>query len=329
MTTYPVSSRGYNSSFRGALNPSAFYQVGGSDFGQPAPGTPSLAYNSGAGSLAMSTAHVKITWITTEGESLPSAEATAAISASSGAFTITQPTVPSGAGQGATVVGWRVYSSAAASSEELNSSALSTTQAQSTFVINKRGGGTSTLTGFPIATTAVQVLIYGTGATVPTIDGSGIQTAFPSVPPNTTADYDFIVPNSGSQWKTYKPVNFQRPNGEPETAGISLSANLDCISPLYPGATPGATTYTQVTVANGVYMVMNGYLFQATQAGSQSTATTFIGWAAFNTTIGGTTTDGSVTWTCLGKAVLVRAHFANSTASAAYPQQQQYDLFEL
>lgn len=316
-----TSSKGFNSSFRGANSPSAFYQVTTGSFGEPAPAAPALTYHAGSGSLATGTAFVKVTWITAEGVSLPSVEAGVAISASTGAATVVQPTVPT---VGATVIGWQIYSEGSATGEALNTAAASATPSPAPIVTSE-----GSEIGFPIATTSVLLKVYGTGAAVPTIDNSGSQPAFTPVPANTTADYDFIVPNSGSQWKTYKPVQFQRPNGVPETAGISLSANLDCIAPLYPGATPGTSTYTQVSVANGTYMVMNGKLFQATQAGSQSTAATFVGSAAFNVSKGTTVTDGSVTWLCLGTAVLVRAHFANSTAGALTPAQQQYDLFEL
>lgn len=321
MTTYPTSSRGYTSSYRGAQAPSAFYEVLSSDFGEPAPAAPSLTYHAGSGSLATGTAYVQVTWITAEGVSLPSTEAVAGLAAGSAAVTVAQPTVPT---TGQTIIGWQIYSAATTADELLNTVAASSTPSPAPIVTTEGNE-----TGYPIATTSVLLKVFGTGVAVPTIDHSGIQTAFPSVAPNSTADYDFIVPNSGSLWKTYKPVQFIRPNGNPETVGISLSANLDCISPLYPGATPGTSTYTQVSVANGTYMVMNGSLFQATQAGTQSTAATFIGGAAFQVTKGATVTDGSVTWTCLGKAVLVRAHFANASSSAATPTQQHYDLFQL
>jgi hypothetical protein len=72
---------------------------------------------------------------------------------------------------------------------------------------------------------------------------------------------------------------------------------------------------------------MNGYLFQATTSGT--TATTFIGFSAFNLTKGATTPDGSVVWTSFGKATLVRARFANVSTTAATPNDQQYDFWEV
>lgn len=311
------SQRGYNSSARTALNPRAFYEVFGTDFGATAPAAPSLAYNSGAGSLAEGTAYVKITWITAQGESLPSAEASQAIAAGSGAVTITQPTVPT---NGQTVVGWRVYSADATGAEALNAATNSTTQAQQSFTVSNGSGGTSTISGFPISTTAVQVLIYGAGASVPLVDRSGIQNALPSVGANTSVDYVLVVPNQGSEWRQQSAVSYIRPDGTAETVGISIGG-VDVINPLYPG------TSTNVTAGTGVssYIVLNGYLYQATTSGE--TTSTFIGPGAFNQSRGATTTDGSVVWTSLGKASIVRIRFVNSTDSAAVPAAQEYDLF--
>lgn len=319
-------SRGYDSSYRGSNAPGAFYQILTSDFGEPAPAAPVLAYNAGSGSLATGTAHVKVTWITAEGISLPSADAAVAVSASTGAVTVTQPTVPT---NGATIIGWQIYSQGS-SGVLLNTVAASTTPSPVTLATTE-----GSETGFAIATTSVRIGVYGTGAVVPAVDQSGIQAPLPSVPAAGTAsaaggsaDYYFIVPNSGSLWKNYKPVDVARPDSVVETAGISAAFPFDCQSPLYPGATPGASTYTQVSVAPGTYVVMNGILFQAIQTGSQNTAATFVGAAAFNVAKGTQVTDGSVTWLCLGKATLVHARFENTGNAAAIPAAQEYCLFQ-
>jgi hypothetical protein len=313
------AQRGYNSSFRGALNPKAFYEVFGTDFGATAPAAPSLAYNAGAGSLAESTAAVKITWITKNGESLPSAEATASIAAATGAVTVTQPTVPT---NGATVIGWRVYSGNGSGSEALNAASNSTTQAQSSFTVSNGSGGTTTITGFPIATTAVQVLIYGAGAAVPVVDRSGIQNALPSVSANDSFDYVLVVGNQGSLWRQQSAVDYIRPDGTSETVGVSIGG-VDVINPLY----PGTSTDVNAGVTPASYCVLNGYLYQCTTSGE--TAATFIGAGAFNQSRGATTTDGSVVWTSLGKASIIRIRFLNSTGSAAVPAAQEYDFFAL
>lgn len=306
----PTVSKGYASSFRGAKAPAAYYEVLQSDFGQVGGAAPALAYNAGAGSLAMSTARAAITWVTAQGESLISTEATVAISAGTGAFTITQPTVPT---NGGTVIAWRVYSgSGGAGTELLNVAGSSTTQVQSNFVTTQ-----GTLLAFPVATTAVQVLIYGAGAGIPTIDQSGIQQALPSVGANSAADYFIRVPNSGGSFDTQKSVGFARPQGIAEAAGITL-ATADLVNTLYPGV--------NTSVNAGVYMVMANTLYICSTAGT--TATTFIGGAAFNQTKGQTTTDGTVVWTSLGKSSLIKLRFSNASGSAAIPVAQEYDFFQ-
>ncbi len=316
------SSRGYNTSYRGSSAPGAFYAVFTGDFGEPAPAAPALTYHAGSGSLATGTAFVKVTWITQEGASLPSAETGVAIAASTGAATVAQPTVPT---NGETVIGWQIFSEGSSNGEALNTVSSSTSPAPAAISTNS-----GSVIGYPVATTSVLLKVYGTGAGVPTFDASGVQPALPVIAANTSADYYFIVPNGGSLWKNYKPVYTFRPDSIVETSGIVLSLPLDCVSPLYPGATPGSSTYTQESVAPNTYMVMNGNLFVSTQTGSQDTAATFIGGAAFNVSKGTSVTDGSVTWLCLGKATLVRARFANVTTggTALVPTAMEYDLYQ-
>jgi hypothetical protein len=308
---YPSTSKGYLSSYRGVNAPGAYYEVKQTDFGALGGAAPSLAYNAGAGSLASSTARAAISWITAQGESTVSTEATVTISASSGAFTITQPTVPTNNG---TVIGWRVYSSSgAAGSALLNTAPTSTTQVQSNIVTTQ-----GTLLAFPIATTSVQVLIYGTGQAEPAFNNSGIQQPLPSVGANTTSDYYIIVPNAGSMFGTQPSTNWMRPQGIPDGTGITATM-IGYQMPLYPG--------TSASVSVGAYMILNSYLFVCTTAGT--TASTFIGFSAFTTTRLGTTTDGTVTWTCLSKAGLINLRFSNASGSAAAPVAQEMDFFQL
>jgi hypothetical protein len=269
---------------------------------------------------------VQIAWITAEGDTLPSTEKGVAVSASTGAVLVAIPAIPT---NGATIIGWTLFTAGTTTTEEQNTVAASTSPAPSTIATTQ-----GNISGFPIATTSVLLKVYGTGAVPPVVNQSGIQQPLPSVAQNSTADYDFIVPNTGSQWKVYKSVQVVRPDGTPETSGIVLSSALgDCIQPTYGQLTNNASgVYQQVAVPNGTYVVVNGYLYVATQSGSANTASTFsaqyAGFAAAQTK-GATFTDGSVVWQSLGKAALVRVHFGNVTGSAATPAAQQYDLFEL
>ena len=110
-----------------------------------------------------------------------------------------------------------------------------------------------------------------------------------------------------------------RPEGIQDPAGLALT-RMDCIAPEYPG------TGEAVTEDSNTWFVMNGYLFLCTTSGT--TASTFIGFAAFNTTFGATTTDGTAVWTCFGKATLVTATFVNATSGSLTPATQSYDLFQ-
>jgi hypothetical protein len=149
----------------------------------------------------------------------------------------------------------------------------------------------------------------------------GVQNYLPLIPSESTTDYIFIIPNTGSEWKVQKSVNFARPNGTTETAGVEIDT-VDCIQPEYPGTS--AAVLAGTTPAS--FFVMNGYGFQATTSGT--TASSFIGFANFKTAKGATTTDGSVVWTALGKVALIRARFANLSASPATPAAQEYDFWE-
>jgi len=317
-----LSSRGYDSSYRGSNAPGAFYQILTSDFGEPAPGAPTLTVRTASGTITSTTSNIKLTWITAEGVSLPSTNTGITVNSADGGVSIVIPTAPT---TGAPVIGYQIYSQGSTGAPLLNTAGI--VPAPQTFQTTS-----GPVIGFPITSTTVFQNSFGTGAGVPLVDQSGIQPALPSVSAASasasgTADYDFIVPNSGSQWKTYKSVGYMKPSGVAETPGLSMVANLDCLAPLYPGATPGTSTYTQVSVTPGTYMVMNGNLFISTSA-TANIAATFIGGAAFAVTKGTSVTDGSVTWLCLGKAVLVRAHFINNGSNAQTPVQQETDIFQ-
>jgi hypothetical protein len=128
---------------------------------------------------------------------------------------------------------------------------------------------------------------------------------------------------------------------------MAVGTAMDCMMPTYdqltinPLAVPGGpnfdpfnpTGYEQVNIKPGTYVVVNGYLYQATQPTTLANTGRFFGpqpagFAAAQAK-GSTFTDGGVIWTCRGKACLVRVHFANVSGSAATPVAQQYDLFQL
>lgn len=326
-----MPSRGYTSSARVASPPSAFYEVLSTDFGLAAPGangttldggwsTSNLAYNAAGGNLGGGTAHCKITYVTAQGESKPSSDATVSISAGSGAFTVTFPVIPSATSgspeaTAAPVLGFRIYSNSSTSTLLNRTTDFdATTQAALISVACSSGTLTNVI---PVSKTTAQVQTYGAGAAVPVIDQSGIQLALPVIGANTTVDYYLRVPNSGGLWEIQKSVEFMRPQGATESAGIT-TANMDCLAPVYPGVS--------TAVSLDAYMVLNGYLFRCTASGT--TAATFIGYSGFNTAKFGTTTDGTVTWTCYGKSVLIRIHFSNSSGSSASPVAQEYDFWE-
>ena len=318
----------YNNRAYVSAAPGAFYTIAATDFGAPVPAAPSLTYHAGSGSLATTTATVQVTWITQEGVSLASASATVAVTAASGGVTVAQPTVPTGQQK---VIGWQIYSTGTTTDALLNSASTSTSPAPAAISTNE-----GSEIGYLVATTSVLLEVYGTGAAPAVVDFSGIQPALPSIAAQHTAEYYAIIPNTGSQWKQQKSVQSMCSDGVPETAGITLN-RLDFIQPVYPGAAnqpqgganPPSSTYTQASVAPGTYMVMNGYLFQATQLASASTAATFIGYSAFNLSKGSSTTDGSVTWLSFGKAGLLRFDFGNLSASSATPAARSYDCFQL
>jgi hypothetical protein len=308
-----IPSRGYSSSARVSNAPGAYIEILQADFGVLGGAAPVLTPSALGGSLATSTARVAVTWITAQGESKASAEATTSVTGPTGSVSIAQPTVPTTV-NGNVVLGWRVYSSSGGAGSALLNTA-GTVQTQVPFVTSE-----GVLYGFPIATTTVVLQVYGTGQAEPAVDFSGAQPAMPSVPANSTVDYFFRVPNTGSQWKVFKSVHFMRPEGIADPAGLTFGP-LDCTSPEYPG------TSATVTAGETSYFVMNNTLFIAIVSGT--TAATFIGGAAFRVPNGATVTDGSVTWLSLGKRALVRARWSNVTTGALTPASQEVDIFEL
>lgn len=330
-----MASGKYNNRAYVSNAPGAFYHIAASDFGVAAPTlSANLTLATGSGSLATGTTAVEVTWITNEGVSLASASETIATITSSG-VTVTQPTLPAVPNGGVqNVIGWQIYSATstgtpASSTIKLNT--LSTVPAPVNITTTE-----GTEVGFPVATTSVLVKSAGTGSVPSTLDNSGIQQALPAIQAQHSVEYYAVIPNAGSQWKQQKHVDYMNPDGISETLGIVLH-QIDFIQPVYPGAAnqpqgganPPSSTYTQVSVAPGTFMVMNGYLFEAVQAASGSTAAAFIGFSKFNLAKGSQTTDNNVTWQSYGKAGLARFQFSNISSSTATPAVRGYELFQL
>jgi len=326
-----AGSKGYNSRAYVSAAPGAFYIIAASDFGQAVPVLVTLTTGTNASASLSTTGNVFVqtTWVTAEGEGAASVEVSVGINTTTTKHTVLvqQPIVPT---NGQTILGFRIYSSYVTATELLN-----TAPTGGTSVVTTQG----TLTGVVLLSSNTSatstILAIGAGAAPPSYDQTGIQQALPVVTANTTTEYYAIVPNSGSQWKQQKSVDFMKSDGTLETVDIVLN-HLDFVQPVYPGASgqpaggtnPPSATYTQATLGPNVYMVMNGYLFVSTQATSTTTATAFIGWSAFNTTKGQSTTDGNVTWLCLGKAGLVRFQFGNVAVGNHTPTAMTYELFQ-
>lgn len=311
-------SRGFTSSARISSHPGAYAEILSTDFGVGGSGgtAPALTPSASGGSLATTTARVAVAWITASGLTQVSLEATAAVTGPTGSVSVVKPTTPTVGANAQPILGWTIFSSSGGAGTPLLNVA-GTNPASVPFVTTH-----GTIQGFALTTTPVVIQIYGTGQAEPTTDQSGNQDVLPTIAANTTVDYYFRIPNTGSQWKVQKSVEWMRPQGVAEPGG-TLVGPMDCISPLYPG-TGQVVTASQATP---VYFVMNGFLFKAITSGT--TAATFIGFSNFNTNRYGTTTDGTVVWMCFGREVLVRCHFGNNSASPVTPVAQEYDLFEV
>ena len=330
-----MASGKYNNRAYVSNAPGAFYRIAASDFGVAVPAAASLILETGSGSLGTGTTSVEIAWVTNEGLGKPSAVAVLATPTNTDAINVAIPSLPALPNNGTQeVIGWVLYSANSSALPSVGLLAQNTTGTTPAPVSITTTQGI--VTGFLVATTNVLLTAKGTGAGVAVYDATGVQPPLPSLAQDASIDYYAIVPNTGSQWKQQKNTQYMNPDGINETLGIILH-NLDFIQPVYPGASdqpqgganPPVSTYTMASVANGTFMVMNGYLFEAVQASTTSTASTFIGFSAFNLSKGSTTTDGNVTWLAYGKAGLARFQFSNVSSTTQSPAQRDYELFQL
>ena len=225
-----MSAGKYNNRAFVSNAPGAFYHIAMDDFGAPAPALVTLVSGTtAAASLNATTGDVFVetTWITAEGESVASNEVSIAINTTTTTHyvNVQQPIVPT---NGQTVLGWRIYTSYTTGTELLNTAPDTTNFTTSRGVIAGIALSSNT-------SAQVQILAIGAGAAPPAFNESGIQAPLPSILGNTTVNYYAVVPNSGSQWKQQKSVDFMKADGIGETIDVTLN-HLDFIQPVYPGA---------------------------------------------------------------------------------------------
>jgi hypothetical protein len=309
-----------NAQSKGSQPTSAYYPVARQDWGVLAPGTTGAAFSAGSnlsasasgGSLATTTGAFKITFITAIGESLPSVEATVAVTGATGSVTVSLASLTLNVGaqlNAQPIIGWKIYSGSGSGNELANEAAASLSVTLST-LITQRG---ATLTYIPIATTSAVVKVYGAGAAPPVVNTSGIQSALPAITTNSTSDLQIKVPVPfNAEGRT---TNYSRPNASADAAGISLQA-VDCVAPLWAQST---------AFSAGAFIVVGNILFQATTGGTTGSSfpSTLLASAQY-----GTVTDGSVVWTNLGRWHVLTLRFANLSGSTAQPTANEYDFWQ-
>lgn len=292
-----------------------------SDWGVLPPGTIGTAFTAGGnltnvgsgGSLATSTGAFKITFMTANGETAASAEATVSVTGGpSGSVTvsITNQTLNTSTQlNAAPIIGWNIYSGNGSGNELLNNVQASLSATLSSQVLPN---GT-TVTFIPIATTSATVKIYGTGQAPPTLNLSGIQQPLPNISANSSADIFLVVKRT---FQVQKMVSWIRPNSSADAAGIA-PALMDCVGPLWASGT---------SFSAGAVILVNRVVFIA-QVGGTSAGSIPAGLttrpAKYTTVV-----DNSVTWLSLGEAAIVRSRFVNMTGSAGQPLAQEYDLVQ-
>lgn len=299
----------------------AYYPVARQDWGVLAPGATGTAFGNGnltnvgsGGSLANGSFFAKITWVTANGETIPSAEGTVTVTGGpSGSVTIalgsTGSTNTGAQLNAAPIIGWNIYTSATTGTEILNSAAasLSVTLSSATFP-----NGT-TQTYIPIATTSATVKVLGAGVAMPVVNLSGVQAPLPAITTNVTADTFVKVP---VPFNIASPTLYGRPNAVADAAGIGVYS-VDCIAPLWAAST---------AFNAGDFIVVGNQLFFCSVAGTTGTAPNvpnFAGTAKY-----GTVTDNTATWTNIGRWHLLRVRISNLSGSTAQPTANEFDFWQ-
>lgn len=296
--------------------------VRSSDWGVLPPGATGTAFSAGAnltasssgGSLATTTGAFKITWITANGESLPSVEATVSVTGATGSVTVALASVGStNAGtqlNAAAILGWKIYSGSGTGNELANEAAASLSVALSTLVLPNG----NTLTYIPIATTSAVVKVYGAGVAPPTHNSSGVQLPLPNIGANNSADLFVVVTRS---FRPQKEVNWIRPSSSADAGGLLVSL-MDCVAPNWPQST--------AVTADSNFIIVNSVAFICTIGGT--TASAIPTGLTTRPAKGTLVTDNGATWMSLGEAALVRTRFSNTTGTAGQPLAQEYNLFQ-
>lgn len=182
-----------------AIPVSAYIGIPQSAIGQNAPVlTNGSVVAAGAGSgLGGSPWYTVITWVTANGETLPSNEITTTTTLSD-QVTVTRPTPPS---TGVPVVSWNVYGGLTSGMEQLNANV-------------------------PIATSSYVVTAAGSGKAQPVANTSGVVPPLPKMTAQTSGDWVINVPNV---WSVFRPVILSRPNATADPTGVSIGG-IDVIS---------------------------------------------------------------------------------------------------
>ena len=304
---------------RAAQPVSAGHLIKSSDWGVLPPGTTGVAFSASlltagsSGSLATTTAAIKVTFVTANGESTPSVEATKAVTGPNGSVTVDISTLDVNAAAqalAAPIIGWNIYSGSGAGNELLNAAAASLSVALSTQTLPN---GT-VMTFIPIATTSAIVKVYGAGAAPPTHNSSGLQLPLPNITANSSADLNLFVNRA---FRPQKEVNWMRPSSSADSAGLA-PALMDCVAPLWP--------QSATATADTTYIVVNSTVFVCVKTGTTSSSipTGLTTRPAKGTQV----VDNGATWMSLGEGGVVRARFSNTTGSAGQPVAQEYDLFQ-
>lgn len=121
-----------------------------------------------------------------------------------------------------------------------------------------------------------------------------------------------------SSWVHYSDLTNEVPNGNGYTTG---GVTLTSITHAETAANSWGTSWAALTAYSVGQIVIpatpNGLLYICVVAGTSGASG-----PTFTTVVGNTTTDGSVTWSCLGESITVyssaNAQWTSSTFSAAY-----------